>query len=484
MVVLDLTIANVSIQHIAGNLAIDTSQGTWIITSYSVAEAVCVPLTGWLSARFGTVRTYIYAMAGFGICSFLCGTSTTLTMLVLARIGQGICGGPIMPLSQTLLRQIFKPEQQGKAMGLWAMTTIIAPIMGPILGGWLSDDFSWHWAFFINVPVAILCVIAARRILTPAENKTTKAPIDVIGFLLLLLGVGSLQIMLDLGRDYDWFNSWIIVALSITALTSLTAFVINELGEKHPIVDLRVFRHRGFTLTVLAVSIVYGLYLSSLVILPQWLQISLGYTATKAGIVMSFNGVAAVMVAGFVARMSNTIDGRLLMFVGVVWMALMSFMRVGFTSSTDYYTLAMPQLLQGFGIPFFFIASNILALGAVEPQETASAAGLMNFTRTIFSAIATAITASYWDNLITDAHSNLSNVVNGNTALDVLRNFGTSLERGGRETLNFLVSNEAIAVGTTKIFFYTSVILLFSAVLILMVPKPRKVSQEDMKDAH
>ncbi|MFP5433071.1 MAG: DHA2 family efflux MFS transporter permease subunit, partial [Alphaproteobacteria bacterium] len=260
MVVLDLTIANVSVPHIAGNLGITPDQGTWIITSYAVAEAICVPLTGWLAQRFGVVKMFIWAMIGFGIFSVLCGLSMSLTMLVACRIGQGLCGGPIMPMSQTLLLRIFPPDQRARAMGLWAMTTLLGPAMGPIIGGYISDNWSWHWIFFINVPIAILCVVAAMALLRPVETDTARVPIDRMGLFLLVFWIGCLQIMLDIGRDHDWFGDPLIVILAILAVIGFAAFIIWELTEEHPIVDLRIFRHIGFTSGVFSLALGFGAY--------------------------------------------------------------------------------------------------------------------------------------------------------------------------------------------------------------------------------
>lgn len=226
MVVLDLTIANVSVPHIAGNLGITPDQGTWIITSYAVAEAICVPLTGWLAQRFGTVRLFIWGMIGFGLFSLLCGLSTTLGMIVACRIGQGLCGGPLMPMSQTLLMRIYPPEQRAKVMGLWAMTTLAGPAVGPIVGGYISDNWSWHWIFFINVPIAAGCVFAAMALLRPAETERHKLPIDFIGLALLIFWIGCLQIMLDTGRDHDWFGDPMIVALAVMAAIGFLVFII------------------------------------------------------------------------------------------------------------------------------------------------------------------------------------------------------------------------------------------------------------------
>lgn len=193
MVVLDTTIANVSVPHITGNLAVSSTQGTWVVTSYAVAEAICVPLTGWLAGRFGTVRVFIFGLIGFTVFSFLCGLATSLEMLVFFRIGQGLCGGPLMPLSQTLLMRIFPQEKHAQAMGLWAMTTVVGPILGPILGGLISDNLSWHWIFFINLPVGIVCVLAAMRLLRVAETETISLRIDTVGLGLLILWIGALQ---------------------------------------------------------------------------------------------------------------------------------------------------------------------------------------------------------------------------------------------------------------------------------------------------
>ncbi|HVE00485.1 MAG TPA: DHA2 family efflux MFS transporter permease subunit, partial [Sphingomicrobium sp.] len=217
MVVLDTTIANVSVAHIAGGLGISSSEGTWVITSYAVAEAICVPLTGWLAKRFGTVRVFALGMAGFGVFSLLCGMAWSLGSLIAFRIGQGLCGGPLMPISQTLLLSIFPKEKHAQATGIWAMTTIVAPILGPILGGTISDNWGWHWIFFINVPIAVICSAGAMLLLRKAETRVEKTPIDKVGMALLVLWVGALQLMLDLGREHDWFGDPFIVALAVTS---------------------------------------------------------------------------------------------------------------------------------------------------------------------------------------------------------------------------------------------------------------------------
>src|SRR5947208_3783800 len=324
MVVLDLTIANVSVAHIAGGLGISPSEGTWVITSYAVAEAICVPLTGWLARRFGEVRVFVASMIGFGLFSFLCGIAPSLGALVLFRIGQGFAGGPIMPISQTLLLRIFPKEKHGMATGIWAMTTIVAPIFGPILGGTISDTWGWNWIFFINVPIAILCSLAAVALLRDAESKTERVPIDVVGLGLLLTAVGALQVMLDLGRERDWFGSPFIVSLAIIATVGLVFLIAWELFDRHPIVDLKVFRHRGFTASVAALVFAFGTFFSSVVVIPIWLQSALGYTATWAGYATAFTGVSAVLMAPVAAMLSQKMDPRLLVSGGIFWLGATS----------------------------------------------------------------------------------------------------------------------------------------------------------------
>jgi len=264
MVILDLTIANVAVPHIAGNLGISLDQGTWIITSYAVAEAICVPLTGWLADRFGSVRVFTVAMMAFGLFSLVCGLSPTLGVLVAARIGQGICGAPLMPMTQALLLRVFPPARRAKAMSVWAMTVMFAPAVGPIVGGYIADNYSWHWIFLINVPIAIACTAIAALILRPVESPTTKNPIDGVGLALLVFWIGCLQLVLDLGRDRDWFADWRITALAIGAgvvLVHVTLFLAMRFaGVVHRVLGdsgvLLVTRIAGLLLSAIAVQLV------------------------------------------------------------------------------------------------------------------------------------------------------------------------------------------------------------------------------------
>ncbi|MBW8784693.1 MAG: DHA2 family efflux MFS transporter permease subunit [Novosphingobium sp.] len=472
MVVLDLTIANVSIPHIAGNLGISLDQGTWVITSYAVAEAICVPLTGWLAQRFGVVKMFMGAMIGFGAFSLLCGSSLSLGMLVVCRIGQGLCGGPIMPMSQTLMSRVVPPEGRGRAMGVWAMTTTAAPAIGPILGGYISDNWSWHWIFLINVPIAAGCTAAAFALLRPAETLTRKVPIDKVGLALLVFWIGCLQVMLDIGRDRDWFGDAMILVLALLAGIGFTAFIIWELTDDHPVVDLRVFRYPAFSFGVATMALVFGAFFSSVVLVPQFLQTSLGYSAAKAGFITALSAVSSVMAAPFAARFMSRMDARILISAGVVWLGLMALMRAGWTSGTDSFHLALPLALQGFAMPFMLIPITSASLAAVQPQETASAAGLQNFVRTMAVAISTSVVLTIWADSQRVARSEIVSKLQPDGAMAQLSRLGMGADQS-RQILSNIVEQEAVALAVDHAFLLTALLMFGAATLVWLMPRPK-----------
>ncbi len=476
VVVLDITIANVSVPNIAGSLAVSPSQGTWVITSYAVAEAICVPLSGWLAARFGAVRLFLAAIIGFAVFSLLCGLAQSLEALIVCRIFQGLSGGPIMPMSQTLLVRIFPKEKVGMALGLWAMTTVVAPILGPIFGGNISDNWGWHWIFFINLPVVAFCAFFASRYVRRFETPTVRRPIDFVGLGLLVVWVGALQIMLDEGRNSDWFTSPFICALAVIAVIGFAAFLIWELTEADPIVDLTVFASRGYTVAVVAQSLTYAAFLAGIVIIPLFLQINLGYTATAAGYATAFLGVLAVVMSPIAASMIGRYDVRGVITFGVLWVGAVSLMRTEWVSQMPFATIALPQLLQGFGMPFFFIGTTALALGSVRPDQTASAAGLQVFVRTLAGAFATSLMTTLWEHEGRIAHEELAGLVR-----PLPPGTGFSAEQG-RQVLERLVQTESVTLATNMVFWVCTALFALAAALVWLAPRPR--SGVDLSAAH
>jgi DHA2 family multidrug resistance protein len=473
MVVLDMTIANVSVPTIAGGLAVSPNQGTWVITSYSVAEAITVPLTGWLAARFGAVRIFLFGLIGFGVCSALCGLAPSLGWLVLFRVMQGLCGGPIMPMSMTLMMSIFPPSQRGQAMGLWSMTTVVAPIIGPILGGSICDNVGWEWIFYINVPVAAACAFFASRVLAGHETQTVKKPIDYVGLLLLIVFIAAMQIMLDKGKELEWFSSPIIIGLALVAVIGFIAFLIWELTAADPIVDLRVFRHRGFTAAVITISLTFGAFFASIVLIPLWLQTNMGYTATKAGLVTGWGGVLAVVMSPIVPRLIGRIDHRVLVSFGVLWLACVAVVRSEFATTIAFWSIALTFLAQGFAMPFFFIPTNQIALASVEPHETASAAGLSNFLRTTSAAFGTSLITTSWDRDIGQNKAAMVGELNDpQGAVDKLRGIGMTGDQAVRQ-LDNLTQNQAVMLATDHLLLITAVVFVIAAMVVWIAPKPQ-----------
>ncbi len=470
MVVLDLSIANVSIPQIAGNLGITLDQGTWIITSYAVAEAICVPLTGWLAQRVGTVRLFLGAMLGFGLFSLLCGLSVSLDMLVICRIGQGLCGGPIMPMSQTLLTRVFPPEKRAVAIGMWAMTVTMGPAFGPIIGGTITDNMSWHWIFLINVPIALLATVAGYALLNRLETPTIKIPIDRFGLAIMIFWIGCLQIMLDIGRDHDWFGDWKIVLLAIMAAVGFLAFIVWELTEEHPVVDLRVFRHRGYWTAVTAFALVFGSYFASVVVIPQWLQVVMGYTATQAGLMVAFSAMAAVIGAPIAARLLPHVDHRILVTGAAFWMAAISFMRSFWYTGTDFWSMAPLMLVQGLALPFLMIALSNATMSSVLPSEAASGAGLQNFLRTIALAISTSLVLTLWSDHQRISRSEMVGRLNADGMLDPLRDAGFSPGQSAAMLAN-TVDREAMTIAMTNTFLFSAVALVFAGLIIWLGPR-------------
>ncbi len=475
VVILDTTITNVSVPHIAGGLAISPSQGTWTITSYAVAEAITVPLTGWLAARFGAYRTLVVSLVGFALFSVLCGIARTIELLVVLRVFQGLCGGPLMPLTQTLMLRIFPPEKMGTANALWGVTTISAPILGPIVGGYISDNWSWPWIFYINLPVVVLCLGIIVKLVGRYETATERVRIDAVGLILLVLFVGCFQLVLDLGREHDWFASTMITGLAITAFVTFGAFVIWELTDPHPVVDLRVLRHRSLWVGLIAMALGFGGMFAMIVLVPLWMQSVVGYTASEAGHAMAFVGVFAVAMAPVASKAFDRFDPRILITAGMLWLVMTSLLRTQWNTDGTFWDFALPQILQGFGMPFFFIGLMMFSLSSVPMNEVASAAGLLSFMRTVAGAAGTALSTSMWDSASREARANLAGSLNGaDGAMAQMQAAGMEPEQA-RGVIERLVEAQAATIGSNHVFLVSAVVLFIAAWLVWLAPRPQSL---------
>jgi DHA2 family multidrug resistance protein len=397
MQVLDSSIANVSLPTIAGNLGTSVDQGTWVITSFAVANGVAVPLTGWLMQRYGVVRTFVFSVLGFTLASFLCGIAWSLPSLIVFRILQGAVSGPMIPGSQALLISIFPPEKRATALGIWSITTLVAPIMGPILGGYISDNYHWGWIFLINVPVGLIAAFLCWTNLSNRETPTRLLPIDTIGLGLLVIWVGSLQVMLDTGKDADWFSSTAIVVEAIIAVIGFFAFLIWELTEDHPVVDLSLFKFWNFTFGTIAFCLGYALFFANVLLLPLWLQTNVGYTATWAGLVAAPSGAVAVVATPIAARFMAKVDARIMATVAFIAFAVSYFMRAGYTQDAGFWDFVMPMLVQGIAMSTFFVALITISLDGIPPERIPSASGISNFARITAGGFAASIITTLWD---------------------------------------------------------------------------------------
>ncbi|MGD8384979.1 MAG: DHA2 family efflux MFS transporter permease subunit [Lysobacterales bacterium] len=407
MEVLDTTIANVSIPHIAGDLGVSPTQGTWVITSYAVANGISVLLSGWLAQRFGQVRVFVSAVALFTLSSWLCGSAPTFGVLLGFRILQGSVSGLMVPLSQTLLLSSYPREKQGVALAVWGMTVVVAPVVGPILGGWITDNMSWPWIFYINVPVGIAVAVLTQNLLARRETETRKVPVDVTGLGLIVVWVGALQVMLDKGNDLDWFNSPFIIALAIVAFFGFLLFLVWELTEEHPIVDLRLFKIRNFAAGTVAVSLGYCVFFGNVVLLPLWLQTQMGYTATWSGLVVAPFGILAFLLSPMVGKNLGRVDARWFATVAFIIFSAASFWRTGFAPNADYWTLMAPQLLQGAGVALYFAPLIGIALGDLSEERMAFGSGLVNFFRITAGSFGASLFTTFWTRREALHHSHL-----------------------------------------------------------------------------
>jgi DHA2 family multidrug resistance protein len=480
MNVLDTSIANVSLSSIGGDLGVSTTQVTWVITSFGVANAIAVPLTGWLSQRFGAVRLFTASIALFSIASLLCGWATSLQELILFRVVQGAVAGPMIPLSQALLLSSYPKAKAGTALAIWAMTTLIAPVMGPLLGGWITDNISWPWIFYINIPVGVFAALVTWGIYRNRETQRRTLPIDGVGLTLLIVWVGALQIMLDKGEELDWFNSSTIVALAVVAVIVFCVFIVWELVENpYPVVDLRLFKRRNFWTGTLALALGYGVFFGNVVVLPLWLQQYMGYTATEAGMLTAPVGILALLLSPFVGRWVGKFDQRVLASVAFLIFGISLYMRTRYNTQANFGFLVVPIIVQGAAVAFFFVPLVSLVLSGLTPERVPAASGLSNFARIVCGSFGTSIATTLWDNRAILHHAQLTEYVSTSSAatrdyMQTLQAGGLSLQQAGA-AINRSIDVEAHLLAANDLFWASSILFLLM-IAVIWLARPMKAN--------
>ncbi len=478
MNVLDTSIANVSLPAIAGDLGVSPNQGTWVITSFAVANAIAVPLTGWLSQRFGQVKLFVGSVILFVIASWLCGLAPNMPTLIAFRALQGFVAGPMIPLSQSLLLSSYPPALAGLAMAMWAMTTLVAPVMGPLLGGWITDNISWPWIFYINIPVGIVAALSSWAIYRKRDSVIRKLPIDTLGLALLVVWIGALQIMLDLGKEHDWFHSGLIVGLAVTAAVGFAFFLVWELTDDHPVVDLRLFARRNFWAGTITTSVGYGLFFGNVVLLPLWLQQFMGYTATDAGMVLAPVGLMAMVFSPMVGKTIGKVDPRRYATIAFVVFALVLWMRSRFNTQADFWTIMIPTIIQGVAMAFFFIPLMTITMSGLPADRMPAASGLTNFVRITAGAMGTSISTTLWESRAALHHTQLAEAVNpGNPAAQAtlagLQASGLSAQQALAQ-VNQLVNQQAFMLAAADIFYLSAGLFLLLIPLVWLTHPQRQ----------
>ena len=420
MEVLDTSIANVALPHIAGNLGASVNDSTWVLTSYLVANAVVLPATAWLSSTIGRKNYYLLSVAIFSISSLLCGLAPSLTALVGFRLLQGLGGGGLQPLTQAIMVDTFPPRMRGMGMAVYGMTVVVAPVIGPTLGGWITDNYNWRWIFFINVPIgAIALFLSSRFISDPPylvrRSGESKWRGDFIGLALVALGLGSLQMMLDLGDRNDWFSSPFIVGCGVFSGLALLAGILWEINHREPMVNLRVLKDRNLALSCVHMLIFGGVLFGSTALLPLFMQTLLGYTAQQSGMALSPGGIVIAVMMPVIGWAVSRFDVRRMVVVGIFIVAWSLWLMSGFTLQTDFKTIVVARMIQGFGLAFIFVPLNTVAYANVAATDRNNASSLISIARNIGGSIGIGYTAAM---LSRTAQSNQALMVRSLTPAD------------------------------------------------------------------
>jgi DHA2 family multidrug resistance protein len=383
MEVLDTSVANVALPHIAGNLSASTEESTWVLTSYLVSNAIILPATGWLSSYFGRKRFLIFCIVMFTVSSAMCGAAASLGFLVVARILQGAGGGALQPIAQAVLLESFPPAKRGAAMAVYGLGVVVAPIIGPTLGGWITDNYSWRWIFYINIPIGMLAVFMAQTFLTdpPYLRKAKVGQIDYIGFGLMAIGLAAFQIMLDKGQQEDWFESTFIVVLAAVAVATLAGFVVRELTTAEPIVDLHVFKNRNFAVGTFMMAVMGAVLYGTIALLPLFLQTMLGYPALESGMTVSPRGFGSMISMVIVGRLVAKMDGRMLIAFGFAILGFATYLLTDINLQITSSTVMWPNVISGLAMGFIFVPLTTVAMGTLANEQMGNATGIYNLMR-------------------------------------------------------------------------------------------------------
>ena len=393
MEVLDTSVANVALPHIGGNLSASTNESTWVLTSYLVSNAIILPAAGWLSSFFGRKRFLLACIVIFTLSSALCGAASSLGMLVFARILQGAGGGALQPIAQAVLLESFPKEKRGQAMAVFGMGIVVAPIIGPTMGGWITDNYSWRWIFYINVPVGILAMLMANAFIEDPPYIRSQKPgrIDYIGFGLMALGLASLQLVLDKGQEEDWLASSWIFWFTLFGLAAIIAFIIRELQTKEPIVNLRIFKNRNFAVGTALMAMMGAVLYGSIALLPLFLQTLLGYPATQSGLAVSPRGFGSIVSMIIVGRLVGRLDSRYLIAFGFAILGFATYMLSSINLDISMSSVVWPNIISGLAMGFIFIPLTTTAMGMLTNQEMGNASGLFNLMRNTGGSIGIAV---------------------------------------------------------------------------------------------
>jgi DHA2 family multidrug resistance protein len=482
MVIMDTSVVNVSLDHIRGSLSAGIDESTWSITSYLAANAIVIPITGWLSRLLGRKRLLILSVSLFTLSSLLCGLAWSIQSLVVFRILQGLSGGSLQPISQSILLETFPPSQHGTAMAIFGIGIMFGPIIGPFLGGWITDNWSWHWIFFINIPAGIISILMSLLfIVDPAYIRDLKMKIDYWGLAFLSVGIGCLQIMLDKGQREDWFSSDFITWLCVASIMSLVIFVIVELFAKHPIVDLRILKNFSFSLGNIIIFFVFVNLFGSIVLLPMYLQSLMGYTSTLAGLVLAPGGVATLVVMPIVGLLITRINSKGIVIAGIVVTAYSTYLMSMFNRLADFDTILWPRIIMGIGVGLIIIPLTTLTLSRMKKEQLGNATSIFNLVRNIGGSFGVAISTTI---LTRRAQFHQARLIDHLTPFDMTYTMGSSRAsevlqqrgmeqavagQGGLAAIYDQVIREASMMSFNDVFHLLSVMLVLTVPLVFFM---------------